>query len=352
VSGARRARRVLVTGGAGYFGALLVEALAARGDDVVIFDIIDAPERPAGASALRGDIRDPRAVRAALDGVELVFHAVAQVPLARDPRAFWTVNHEGTRVLLEESAAACVAKVVHISSSAIYGVPAMNPVDERSPAIPGEAYGRAKLAAEHLVRDFVARGLDATIVRPRTIVGPGRMGLMTVLFDWVRRGYNLPVFGRGDNIYQFVHSEDLVSACLLAGEHAGADAFNIGADEFGTMRESLEGLLRHARAPGRVRSVPAGPTARGMRLASRLGLSPLGAYHWLMYGESLWFDTSHAKERLGWAPRWSNVEALCAAYDWWLAHGREAGAGGAGGTRSHHRSPVKQGALALVGRML
>lgn len=340
--------RHLVTGGSGYFGGLLVGRLRRDGLRVRVFDCNDADDRPDDVEFVRGDIRDPEAVRRACREVAVVHHNVAMVPLARDRRAFWQVNFDGTRHLLEASLAEGVHKVVHTSSSAVYGAPSNNPVDEETPPHPEEDYGRAKLAAEELCTQFSRQGLDVTIIRPRTIMGHGRLGIMQILFEWVRRGRNIPVLDGGNNVYQFVHADDLADACLAAARRPGPRTYNIGAGKFGTMRETLEGLLAHAGTGSRIRSIPMRPAIWGMKLASLLQLSPLGPYHWLMYGRSLYFDTSRAERELSWSARWSNIEMFCQSYDWYLAHRDEvllqSGA-------SQHRSAVGQRALGLLSRL-
>jgi nucleoside-diphosphate-sugar epimerase len=338
----------LVTGGAGYFGTLLVEALVREGKRVRILDVHDA-ELPAGVEKVRADIRDRAAVERACEGVEVVHHSVALVPLAKDRTAFFEVNEGGTEKLLAASLAKGVRKVVSLSSSAVYGAPAKNPVTDETPRVPGEDYGRAKLAAEGLCRRYVERGLDVTIIRPRTIMGHGRLGIMQILFEWLREGRNIPVLGRGDNVYQFVHADDLASACLKAAERPGAAVYNVGAEKFGTMRELLEALCAHAGTGSRVISVPAAPAEALMRVTSSLGLSPLGAYHALMYGKSMYFDLSRTKRELDWTPRFGNVEMFVEAYDWYVANRAEVL-----GRRdaSHHRSAVRQGILGTVSRLL
>src|SRR5262249_23642587 len=157
---------------------------------------------------------DAAAVERAMAGSGIVYHCVAQVPLAKDKHLFRSVNVEGTRNLLRCAAAAKAAKVIYISSSAVFGVPKSNPVDETAIPVPGEAYGQAKLEGEQLCREFTeTAGLDVTIIRPRTIMGHGRLGIFQILFEWIREGYNIPVLGRGDNVYQFVHADDLADAC-------------------------------------------------------------------------------------------------------------------------------------------
>ena len=127
---------------------------------------------------------------------------------------------------------------------------------------PVEPYGRAKLDAEHLCRAAVSRGLDVSVVRPRTILGHGRLGIFGILFDWIADGASVPVLGSGDNVYQFVHAADLADACRRAAERPGPAVYNVGAERFGTMREALEATLR-ARRHRCAGAQPAGRPDRG-----------------------------------------------------------------------------------------
>jgi len=335
-----------VTGGSGYFGQIVVRALRARGAAVRVFDLNDFEgSLRAEVDLIKGDIRDAAALGAACKGVTHVHHNVAQVPLAKDKGLFWSVNRDGTRTMLEAARQAGVAKVVYTSSSAVFGVPASNPVTEETEPLPAEDYGRAKLDGERLCRDFAARGLDVTIVRPRTILGSGRLGIFQILFEWIYRGDNIPVLGPGDNLYQFVHADDLARACLLAAERPGPEVFNVGAERFGTMGETLEALCAHAGTGSMVKSLPLGLMENVMALAGALRLSPLGPYHSLMYGRSLYFDVAKAKKLLGWSSRYSNIEALCESYDWYRRHREEVLARTGG---SAHQQAVRQGVLRLV----
>jgi len=335
----------LVTGGSGYFGHVLVRKLRERGEDVAVLDLIDSTDRPPEVTYHAGDIRDPEAVRRACRGAEVVYHNVAQVPIAKDRALFWSVNRDGTENLLRAAREAGARKVVYTSSSAVFGVPRRNPVRPEDEPRPMEAYGRAKLAGERLCLEAPAPGFAVDIVRPRTIMGHGRLGIFQILFEWIRQGYNVPVLGRGDNVYQFVHADDLAEACILAGLRAEAGTFNVGAAQFGTMRETLEHLCQVAGTGSRVRGVPMAPAAAAIRLSGLLGLSPLGPYHALMYGRSLYFDIANAQAELGWQPRYSTDQMFEESYRWYLEH-RESLQGGP--QASHHRSPLRQGVLALL----
>jgi len=339
----------LVTGGSGYFGSVLVEKLLEKGASVIVLDKYDPPDRPAKADFIKADIRDERPVREAAAKADTVYHSVAMVPLAKDAEAFWSVNRDGTETLLRACLEQGVRKLVHISSSAVYGIPSRLPVRESSEKRPREEYGKAKLAAEELVKDHVDKGLDASVIRPRTIMGHGRLGIMQILFEWIRQGSNVPVLGKGENLYQFVHADDLAEACIKAAEKEGPDCFNVGADNYCSMRETLEGLISHAGTGSKTVSLPMRPAALLMELTGRLGLSPLGPYHSLMYGRSMYFDVSHTMEALEWVPRYGNVEMFIEAYDSYLDEREKILAAPSG---TPHRSRVNEGILAVVRRFL
>jgi nucleoside-diphosphate-sugar epimerase len=210
---------------------------------------------------------------------------------------------------------------------------------------PREVYGRAKLEAEKLCRLYAEQGLDVSIIRPRTIMGHGRLGIFQILFEWIHEGNNVPVFGRGDSVYQFVHADDLAEACILAAERVGPTTYNCGTDRFGTMREVLQHLCEHAQTNSRVREVPMALAVAAMKITSALGLSPFGAYHSLMYGRSMYFDIKKAQYMLGWQPKYSNDEMFVESYEWYLQN-RDSVLASRGG--SHHRSTVQQGILSLL----
>ena len=338
--------KALVTGGSGYFGDLLTRKLLARGDAVRIFDLNLPSDAPPGSEVIQGDIRDAGAVLSACEGIDVVFHNAAEVDLTKNLHAFWSVNRDGTKNVLESCARRGVQKVIYTSSSAVYGVPRSNPVTEETAPVPVEEYGKAKLAGETLCREYARAGLDVSIVRPCTILGHGRLGIFQILFEWIYQGKNVPVLNNGKNTYQFVHADDFADGCIQASALKGANDFNCGTDRFGTMREVLEHLCCHAGTGSKVKSLPMWPIIAAMNISSALKISPLGSYHASMYGRSIYFDISKARTQLGWTPRYSNNEMFVESYEWYL---RNRGAVlAASSVASLHRSAARQGVLKLL----
>ena len=175
---------VLVTGGAGFLGINLVRYLLREDERVVTLDIapFDYPERPR-IREVRGDIRDPQAVRAAMEDVDSVVHAAAALPLYKKEDIFST-DLDGTRTVLEAAREAGITRVVHVSSTAVYGIPDHHPIREDDRLEGVGPYGEAKIRAEQVCTDYRSKGMCVPILRPKSFVGPERLGVFALLYDW------------------------------------------------------------------------------------------------------------------------------------------------------------------------
>lgn len=340
----------LITGGSGYFGSLLVNRLLLKNWNCRVFDL-NAYNGSKSVECLKGDIRDYTSLLDACKGIDVVFHNVAQVPLAKDKNLFDSVNNLGTKNILNACIESRVKKLIYTSSSAVYGVPSINPVTEKMLPKPMESYGQAKYDAERLCEDYISDEFDVIIVRPRTILGHGRLGIFQILFEWIKKGKNIPVLGKGNNIYQFIHADDLADAIILCSEPAiKSGIYNCGSERYSTMRETLENLCEYANTGSKVKSVPFNSAVIGMKISSFLGLSPLGSYHALMYGRSMYFDINKSKAELFWQPKYSSDEMFRQSYDWYCINREKILNNSHNG--SHHQSKVKQGVLSLFNKFL
>jgi nucleoside-diphosphate-sugar epimerase len=338
-----------ISGGAGFLGLHLARRLA-DSHKVRTLDLapLDEPSLEGRVDELRGDIRDPARARELVAGASILVHAAAALPISGARDEIRSVNVEGTANLLAAALEARVRRVVFISTTAVYGVPETHPIDESAPLHGVGHYGRSKIEAEDVLREFERRGLAAVVIRPKTFIGPERLGVFEILFDWIREGRRIYVLGSGRNRYQLLAVEDLVDAIALAASkrNAAGETLNIGATEFGTARSDLEALIRHAGSTSRVTPVPARPAELALRALELARLSPLAEWHYKTAHRDSYVDVSRAEQVLGWRPRRSNADALIRTYDWYLANRYRIGAAGL-----THRVPWDQRALGLIKRL-
>jgi nucleoside-diphosphate-sugar epimerase len=336
-----------ISGGAGFLGLHLSRRLLAEGHDVRTLDVVplDDAELERSVEELRGDVRDHDRVRELVAGADVVVHAAAALPIQASRESIRSVNVGGTENVLRAARDTGVGRVVFISSTAVYGVPEKHPIEEDDPLVGVGWYGESKIDAEALCR---VAAVPTTIVRPKTFIGPERLGVFEILFDWIREGRRIYILGKGHNRYQLLAVEDLVDAILRAATEPEAvgETFNVGATEFGTVRTDLQALIDHAGSSSRLRPVPAKPAEVALRALELLRLSPLAEWHYRTAHKDSFVDVSRAQRRLGWQPRLSNREALMQAYDWYLANRERVG--GAGVT---HRVAWNQQALGLLKRL-
>jgi len=333
-----------ISGGAGFLGLHLARRLVAAGDAVRTLDVVplDDAELERDVDERRGDVRDLSQVRELVAGADVVVHAAAALPIQASRQAIRSVNVDGTENVLRASRDANVRRVVFISSTAVYGIPVKHPIEEDDPLVGVGLYGESKIDAEALCR---VAAVETTIIRPKTFVGPERLGVFEILFDWIHEGRRIYILGKGHNRYQLLAVEDLVDAVVGAAKEraAAGETFNVGAREFGTVREDLGALIAHAGSGSRLQPIPAKPAELALRALELMHLSPLAEWHYKTAHRDSFVDVAKAQRLLGWEPRYSNREALIRTYDWYLANrGRIAAAG------VTHRVPWNQQALGLL----
>lgn len=317
--------RVLITGGAGFFGTVLKHRLLDEGFECWSVDLCADPTVREGFTSTVGDIAD----RSVLDGIfakagfDAVFHCAALLAHeVKDKNALWRSNVEGTRVLAECVRDNGVPKLTFISSNCLWAENFRRPVTEADPPKPVEIYGRSKLEGERILLGF-AGDFATTVLRSPTIIAPGRLGLLSILFDFIREDRRLWVVGGGHNVYQFIYAPDLADACLLSYKAEAPGIFNVGSDNVQSIRDTYQYVIDKAGSKSRIASLPKAPTLAAMGLASALHISPLGPYQRRMIAEDFIFDTSKAKAELGWQPTLSNAEMLYLAYEYYSSNFEE-----------------------------
>ncbi|MFD9611323.1 NAD-dependent epimerase/dehydratase family protein [Streptomyces sp. NPDC004288] len=343
--------RIVVTGGAGMLGSTLIERLLDEGRQVHCVDLRAPRTEHPHLTHTVSDVRDAVTMKRVTADADAVVHCAAALP-SYPADTIRSVIVGGTEAVLTAAEANAVPRVVHISSTAVYGLPKVVPTPEEYPREPVDTYSAAKAEAEEVAERFRGRGMCLPILRPKTFLGPGRMGLFAMLFEWAEEGRNFPVLGRGDVRIQMFDVADLVDAVVTAMEapaERADDTFNLGATEFGTIREDFQAVLDAAGHGKRVRSLPARPALAALSLLQRSGLSPV--YGRLLHKllDDSFVSTDKARDVLGFRPKHSNQDAILRTYAWWREQQRTAGARPAKKSEGVTSvEPWRQGALSLA----
>ncbi|MGC1305429.1 MAG: NAD(P)-dependent oxidoreductase [Caulobacteraceae bacterium] len=337
----------LVTGGAGFLGSLLIQRLLRDGHQVTNIDRVASAIQHHRMRSVVGDIRD----RGLLDNLlsdtdhQAVFHCAALLAHGSyDKEDLWSSNVEGTRTLAEAVAAAGVRNVVYLSSNCLWGTSFSRPVRETDAPAPVELYGVSKWEGEKILSSYADRFTTATIRCP-TIIDEGRLGLLSILFEFISEGRRVWVVGDGSNHYQFIYAGDLIEAMIAAVGLERPQIFGIGSDQVLSMRKTYEYVIANSGSRSKVGSLPQGPTIAAMKAAHLLRLSPLGPYHYRMIASDFMFDTSKIKAVLGWRPTLSNHEMLLRAFRYYKANRAEIYSRS---SASAHHTPASPGVIRLL----
>ena len=208
-------------------------------------------------------------------------------------------------------------------------------------------YGVAKIDAEKVCEEFRATGMIVPILRPKSFIGPERLGVFALFYDWASTGHGFPMIGSGNNRYQLLDVYDLCEAtylCATLPPEKVNDTFNIGAEEFSTMKEDYQAVLDYAGFGKKIHGFPATPVIWALRLLEVMHLSPLYKWVYETASKDSFVSIEKAKAVLGFNPRYSNKDALIRNYQWYLDNKNSF----AGTSGVSHRVPWKQGILGAV----
>ncbi|MDT8420522.1 MAG: NAD(P)-dependent oxidoreductase [Desulfuromonadales bacterium] len=323
---------ILVTGGTGFTGAALVLRLLELGHEVVSLDnqpgIFSERLTAAGARVVTGSVTDKQLVSKVTEGVEVVFHLAAAFRKLNVPDShYFDVNVNGTRWVMEAAEKQGVKKVVYCSTQGVHGNIDNPPGNEKSPIAPADYYQQTKYEGEEVVQEFIAKGMNCTILRPTAIYGPGDPERFFMIFRRVKNG-TFPMFGSGATTYHPVYIDNLVDAFVLAmdPEKGKGGTYIIGDEEYVPIKDLVVRVAKAMDVPVKVPHYPILPLVIAGHLCEKIckpfGITPPifpRRVDW--YRQYRGFDISKAKNELGYQPRIGLDEGLKNTAEWYKQEG-------------------------------
>lgn len=302
--------RYLVTGGAGFLGSHLIEALLKQGHSVVCLDDYSTGKEQNiegfahQIQVISGDLRNIKTVQSLTKEVDAIYHLGAQISVSRsvrEPLFDASVNINGMLNLLQAACEDEISRVVFTSTGgAIYGEPESLPVPESTVEAPESPYGLSKLTGErYLLWYFRQYGLSYGIIRPANIFGPrqdplGEAGVISIFLERLRNNKTLQIFGDGHDTRDYVFVEDIVELCIRAMETPVNDIFNGGTGQQTSVLDLISAIEAVTGLNSRLVHDPPRP----------------GDIHHIA------LDSTKARRLLGWVPKTGLREGIEKTWDW------------------------------------
>jgi len=340
-------KTVFITGGSGFLGINLIRFLLKKKYKIISYDLapFDYEDCKDKITHIEGDIRDKKLLEQSMKGANFVVHTAAALPLYVKEDIYST-DIDGTKNVIATAIGHKVERFIHISSTAVYGIPDHHPIYENDELIGVGPYGEAKIQAEQACERARKKGMIVSIIRPKSFVGPERLGVFALLYDWAKDGHGFPMIGDGTNRYQLLDVDDLndaIYACMTLDKKLVNDVFNIGAKKFTTMGEDYQAVLDEAGYGKKVMSTPTWLIIPILRILEALHISPLYAWVYETAAKDSFVSIEKAEKQLGFKPKYSNKQALIRNYRWYIDHMDDF----KGQSGVSHRVPWKQGILGL-----
>lgn len=321
-------KHILITGGAGFLGCHLARRLLKSKKYVItLLDTarLDAVDLIGKVTVIQADICNKKAITRALKNQDFIVHAAAALPILREKKIIFATNIDGTKNVLESALHNKLKRVVFISSTAVYGIPKHLPESENAPLDPIGYYGESKIAGENLCKEFEKKGLEINIIRPKTFLGPERLGVFQLWFESIYTGKKIFLLGNGNNKYQLLAVSDVVDAIVKAVESKNihGEIFNIGAKKFSSWNNDLGSVITYAHSSTKIVGLPVFLSQTILQILEFFNLSPIAAWHYKTLPVDSYVSTKKAEKLLHWHAKKSNQQLLLESYQWYEKHRSE-----------------------------
>lgn len=297
--------KILVTGGSGFVGKPLVKALAAKGQDVIVFGREDDADRPDNVEMITGDIREKGSLRKAMKNTDVVFHLAGCRD--EDHPEMWSINVEGTKKVAELCKERKVKQLIFLSFAGVLGSH-HNPATENAPQNPKTKYEKSMAAAENIIKHS---GVPYTIIRAPLILGPSRH--WNAVIRSILKGY--PQIGKGKNKLHLIHRDDVIRALIsVVGKKSAINQiFHIGSKDVMTYEEIHDFLCKKYKIQKKKRQKHfAHFLLRINWMKNILQNKPVGIepHHISMMQRSYVLSTAKIKKSIGFEPQYTTLAAL------------------------------------------
>ena len=324
--------KILVTGGTGFTGSALVRRLMLLGHQVKTIDyqkgIVYDQLKKEGADILIGSITDKELVDKATEGVDFVFHIAAAFRELDVPNEhYYNVNVNGTRYVMEAVVKHNVKKVVYCSTQGVHGHIKNPPGDENSPVAPEDYYQQTKYEGEVVVQEFIKNGMNATIIRPTAIYGPGDPERFFMIFKRAVKGY-FPMFGKGETFYHPVYIDNLVDSFILSMDldRGNGETYIIADEKYYPIKELVKKVGKSMGIDVKIKFYPITPLVIAGHVVEKVckpfGIAPPifpRRVDW--YRQVRAFKIDKAIKELGYEPKVGIDEGLRKTYEWYKKEG-------------------------------
>ncbi|MDG2267909.1 MAG: NAD(P)-dependent oxidoreductase [Alphaproteobacteria bacterium] len=254
---------------------------------------------------------------------DVIIHLAARqyhtkIPKRNQLAWFREVNVVGTKNIINQCIKFNVKGLIYFSTDMVYGIPNYIPLNSAHPKTPIGPYGKSKLEAEMICIESRKRGLPITILRPRLIMGKGRLGIMEKLFKAISLNRPVPLIGRGNNCYQMVSVEDCSKAAILSVKHNFPNCeLNLGSEVGPNIKKLLNFLIHTVNSKSILIPLPAFPLKIILTILEKMGLPILHKEQYKIADKNYIVDISDTYSKIRWKPKQSDTDMIVEAYKHW-----------------------------------
>ncbi|MDC3342511.1 NAD(P)-dependent oxidoreductase [Candidatus Pelagibacter sp.] len=319
-------KTALITGGTGFIGTYLAKALLKKGWKIKIVDLkySNDPFLIKNCEIYKIDITKLKFNHTCFDGVNVIFHLAALPSISRkSKKIFLNNNLNGTRNIIKCAKKRAIKKIIYTSSSTVYGIPKKAILDEKDAGNTIAFYGDSKWKAEKLLINSTKKNFNVNILRPRVVIGPGRLGIFGLLFKRILNNKNIYLIGNGSNYFQFTNVNDFVDACIKCIKLNKNIILNIGSKDRISTYNLLKSLIKKNKSKSNIIKTPSLIIKKVLKILEFFGVSPLTKEQYAIADKNFYLSTEKAESTIKWKSKISTLATLNESYKWFKKNSKK-----------------------------